>query len=62
MIEAEELKILSKVMSEKQIVYDAYSHRLKEFSNRHISKVVTEYEYNFLHLVSNLKDPRQPET
>jgi hypothetical protein len=42
MIEAEELKILSKVMSEKQIVYDAYSHRLKEFSNRHISKVVTE--------------------
>lgn len=42
MIEAEEFKIQNKVMSEKQKISDAYSHRLKEFSQRHISKVVTE--------------------
>ena len=42
MIEAEEFKIQNKVMNEKQKVHDAYSHRLKEFSHRHISKVITE--------------------
>lgn len=42
MIEAEDTKQKPRVMNDKQKISEAYNHRLKEFGQRHISKVVAE--------------------